>query len=455
MRRSILLGYGLAGAILVQSTATAQFAADRPATPAPFGGALPTAAPTPAARPASAAPTLPTGFQPANQLTPASPFARPERREAYQQIPSSIPAQPQAPHVWAVKADHGGWMICVKSYIGEESRSMAERLAKEIREKHKVASYLFERNAEERAAELAQIDLIRKSEQLKNQPLIEIQNQARKAAEVRGEPYIESPLKLKIPKPAMEMQEQWAVLIGGFPTMEAARKALDTVRKLPAPTDTTLLDRTSIGVGGEEATGIKSEFKSSWNFVNPYACAMVVPNPAAAKANQEEKHKLEPFIVKINLDVKNSLLKATKPWTLIVRTFSVPTKMVGKDGGGGNIFTKLFSPERKSMLDVTGDEAERLAESLRHRNMMQPNMTEPFEAFVLHLHMGSIVTVGQFDGPDDPKLLETQRILKGITFNMMKSETVPVMGKDGRPDVQRMFDSVSPFPVPKYSMPKN
>ena len=449
MRRSTLLGYGLAGALWVQSTATAQFAADRPVAPAPFGGALPTAAPTPAARPVSAAPTLPPGLQPANERTPASPFARPERRVAYQQTPSSIPAQPQAPHVWAVKAEHLDWMICVKSYVGEESRNMAERLAKEIREKHKVAAYLFERNAEERAAELAQIDRIRKSEQLKNQPLIEIQNQARKAAEARGEAYIESAPKLKIPKPAMEMQEQWAVLIGGFPTMEKAREALNTVRKLPAPTDTTLLDRTSIG--GEETTNGKSEFKSSWNFINPFACAMVVPNPAVAKANQEEKYKLEPFIVKINSDVKNSLLKATKPWTLIVRNFSTPTKMVGKDGDGGNIFNKIFDPQKKSLLDVTAEEAERLAESLRHPDMKP----QSFEAFVLHHRMGSIVTVGQFDGPDDPKLLETQRVLKGITFNMMRTKTEAVIGKDGRPDVQRMFDSVSPFPVPKYSMPKN
>ncbi len=446
MRRCILLGYGLAGALLVQSTATAQFAADRPAAPAPFGGALPTAAPTPAARPAQAAPTLPPGFQPANERAPASPFAKPERREAYQQTPSSIPAQPQAPHHWAVKPEHLAWMICVKSYVGEESRNMAERLAKEIREKHKVAAYLFERNAEERAAELAQIEQIRKSEQVKNQPLIELQNQARKSAEVRGDVYLENPPKLKIPKPAMEMQEQWAVLIGGFTTMEAARKGLDTVRKLPAPTDTTLLDRTSIGVGGDETTGSRSEFRSSWNFINPFACAMVVPNPAVAKANLEEKYKLEPFIVKINSDVKNSLLKATKPWTLIVRNFSTPTKMVGKDGDGGNIFNKLFDPQKKSLLDVTAEEAERLAESLRHPDMKP----QSFEAFVLHHRMGSIVTVGQYDSPDDPKLLETQRILKGITFNMMKSKTEAVMGKDGRPEVQRMFDSVSPFPVPKY-----
>ena len=33
---------------------------------------------------------------------------------------------------------------------------------------------------------------------------------------------------------------------------------------------------------------------------------------------------------------------------------------------------------------------------------------------------------------------------------MLDKNRKPLMGKDGQPDQQRMFDSVSPFPVPKY-----
>ena len=445
MRRGILLGCGLAGAFLLNSEVRAQFASDRPAAPAPFGGALPnvTAAPT---RPAQPIPGLPSGFQPDTGTAPAPMFPG-GHRDPLRPVPTSIPAEPQGPHPWAVKADHGAWMICVKSYGGPESRGLAEKLAKEIREKHKVASYLFERNAEELAAERAKIDAIRQSERAKNAPFIAAQAQAKKEAEAKGELYLENTPKIKIPKPAMETQEQWAVLIGGFPTDEAARKALTTVRTLAAPTDTSLLDRTSIGVGGEaNPQGGQTEFKSSWNYVNPYKTSMVVPNPAVAKANVEEKYKLEPFIVKINSDVPHSLLKVKKPWTLIVRQFSSPMQMAGKDGGAGSVFDKIRNLGKKSFLDVTAEEAERLADALRHPNM-QP---QTFESFVLHHRTGSIVTVGQFDGPDDPELLRTQAQLKKITFKMMKSETAPVMGKNGQPDEQRMFDGVSPFPVPKY-----
>ena len=89
---------------------------------------------------------------------------------------------------------------------------------------------------------------------------------------------------------------------------------------------------------------------------------------------------------------------------------------------------------------------ERLAAALRNENMKP----QPFDAFVLHHRMGSIVTVGEFDAPDDPKLLETQRILLGMSFKMLDKNGKPVIGKDGQPDQQRMFDSVSPFPVPKF-----
>jgi len=447
MRRSILLGCGLAGAILVQTSASAQFASDRPA--APFGGGLPPTVPVPIRT--QGVPSLPSGFQPVGGSTsPAPSFPIGERRDPLRPLPTSIPTQPQGPHPWAVKAEHGAWMICVKSYGGPESRGLAETLAKEIREKHKVASYLFERNAEERAAELAKIDAIRQSEMAKNAPLIRAQEQAKKEAEARGDIFVPTAIVLKIPKPAMETEEQWAVLIGGFPSDKAARDALDAVRKLAAPTDTALLDRTTIGVE-QDVPGGKAEFKSSWNYVNPFKVSMVVPNPAVAKANLDEKYKLEPFIVKINSDVPHSLLKAKKPWTLIVRNFSSPMKMAGKGGDGGNVFDKIKNLGTKSFLDVTAEEAERLADALRHQNMQPTNLPPmTFESFVLHHRTGSIVTVGQFDGPDDPELMKTQQRLKGITFKMINKEGKPVMGKDGRPDEQRMFDSVSPFPVPKY-----
>jgi hypothetical protein len=74
----------------------------------------------------------------------------------------------------------------------------------------------------------------------------------------------------------------------------------------------------------------------------------------------------------------------------------------------------------------------------------------PYEAFVLHHTHGSIVTVGQFDDPEDPELLKMQQELLGISFEMLDKDKKPMVGPDGKPLVQRLFDGVNLFPVPKY-----
>jgi len=51
------------------------------------------------------------------------------------------------------------------------------------------------------------------------------------------------------------------------------------------------------------------------------------------------------------------------------------------------------------------------------------------EAFVLHTRNASIVTVGQFDGPTDPALLEAQRMLQRMTFLSSKDGGVCRAGR--------------------------
>jgi hypothetical protein len=353
-----------------------------------------------------------------------------------------------APHPWAVKADHGAWVIVVKSYSGPESRKLAERLAADIRQTHKVASYLFERNAEERRAEVAQVDAIRKRELERYQPTFAVIEQAKKEAAATGSAYIDDPVKLKIPKPYHETPEQWAVVIAGFPDMTAANKALETVKKLPAPKDTSLCDTAMIG-GQEKTAKSGDEWKSAVNYLNPYACAMAVPNPALGKARMDEKGKLDPFVVGLNKGVENSLLGAKKPWTILVKTYSAPMVVEGRDGGGGNVFRKTFGGKGSSGSDIlraTAAEADLLAKALRHPN----HKPRPYDAFVLHHTVGSLVTVGEFDGPNDPDLLRTAEELRGITYEPRDKDQKPVLGPDGRPQVLRLFDGASAFPVPKY-----
>jgi hypothetical protein len=455
MRKGLVLGACGLSTLLVAGGASAQFASDR--APLPFGGVAPPATTKPQ-QPANAVPQLPGGLQPASATTPApvantgkmlpSGFMLPEptRREPLSPVPSSID-ETAGPHAWAVKADHGPWMIMVKSYMGEGSRKLAEKLAADIRQTHRTAAYLFERNGEERRAERAKIKAIRDAENEKAQPLFHIMDQVKRDAAATGSQFVEGNVpKIKVPKPYHEAPEQWVVFIGGFPSMDAARKALDVVRLLPAPKDTSLMEREMIGGEQKDPRTGKTEWKSASNPVNPYQLAMVVPNPTAAKSNSDDKGKLDAEVVSLNKGVEHSLLSAKKPWTLVVKSYSGLSKTVGQGGRGSVFGGKEFGGAEKGTLQATDAEAQQLAKALRHPDFKP----RTYEAFVLHHRTGSVVTVGQFDSPNDPELVRMAEELKGITFEMRDKNQKPLLGADGRPQVQRLLDGASPFPVPKY-----
>lgn len=454
MRKSLLAG---ACAVAITGVASAQFASDRNPPPAPFGGGtLPT---TPKAAPAGGVPQLPGGVTPAGggSAAPTGPalpggfvLPDPARKEPLRPVPTTIDEK-AAPHELAVKAADGPWMILVKSYAGPDSKAKAEALAIDLRTTHKTNSLLYERNAEERKAEQARIEAIRKAEQERAAPFKQAVEQAKKEAEATGSIFVDSKATVKIPRPYHEAPEQWAVLIGGFKTADDARAAVAVVKKLPRPKDE-LCDMMGMGLERGGKDGQRAQMRddeTGWGYLNPYASAMVVPNPATATLNLEDKAKLEPFVVKLNEGVENSLLKAKKPWTLLVKSYSAPSSRGASTGEEKSVFDRVkrtTTSDPADILRATAAEAELLAKALRNPDMKP----RTYEAFVLHHRVGSLVTVGQFDAPDDPELLKLQQELQGITFEMRDKDKKPVLGPDGKPLVQRLFDGVSLFPVPKY-----
>jgi hypothetical protein len=452
MRHGLVLG--AIGVGLFAGAGHAQFATDR--GPQAFGGATPPAAAP--VKPPSAPPQLPGGIQPVSHSAPAAPLAGrvlpsgvplpdPSRREVLAPVPTSIKLD-APPHPWAVKPEHGPWMILVKGYTGPQSRVLAERMAADIRTTHKTNALLFERNAEERKAELARLDAARKAEDERNKPFLDALKKAEVEAKLNGQAFIPTEVKRKIARPYQETPEQWVVMIGGFPTMDDARKALDTVKKLPAPKDTALMDQGMVGGEEQTARNEKGEWKSTVGYLNPYPGSMVVPNPALSKARQQEQSKLEPFVVDLNKGVANSLLTIKKPYTLLVKTYMTPSRTIGQDGLGSSVFgNKMKSgSDTASILQASASEAEMLVKMLRHPN----HKPRPYDAFILHHRTGSLVTVGEFDAADDPELLRMARELTELTYEFLDKDKKPQVGPDGRPLVQRVLDGAIPMPVPKY-----
>jgi hypothetical protein len=171
---------------------------------------------------------------------------------------------------------------------------------------------------------------------------------------------------------------------------------------------------------------------------------MVVKNPAAPKAPPAKAGRLDPFIVRLNEGRPYNLLKATRTWTIGVKTFSAPVVFQSKDEDS-SMMRKNPLGNAADVLRAGAEQAEALAKALREMKGRdgQPLM---LEAFVLHTRGGSMVTVGQFDGPNDPALLDTQRLLSHLTFNLSKDQGQHQMVGTS----QKLFgDTILPIPIPK------
>ena len=340
-------------------------------------------------------------------------------------------------HPLGVKPEHGAYMVCVKSYTGPQSQKLAEQLAEHVRGTHQAAAYLFEYGGEQRAQEEAKQARARQFQTERNAPFLRAQAEEKQKAQAAGRAFLDEPVKVTVPK--VNIPEQWAVLVGGFPTEEAARKALDVVRKWPPPAER-FMDQ-QFSVGGDSPAG---------TYINPFATALVLPSPAVKRAAGPAA--ADPALVKMNADEPLSLLRARKPVTLLVKSFSVKYVARGKDEEPGMIDRLLGKgDESAKMLQATAHDARQMAEAIRQPSFFQTAQAdarklgfalEPFEVYVLHTRTGSLVCAGQFDGEDDKNLINTGRTLQEMGF-----EVTQAGGGPGRR--QRLFDNVIPLRVPR------
>ncbi|VTU02101.1 Hypothetical conserved protein OS=uncultured planctomycete GN=HGMM_F09D09C09 PE=4 SV=1 [Gemmataceae bacterium] len=446
MRRKLVFGLGLAGVLTGAGASVAQFAADRtptpptlPVSPVPVQS-RPAALPTPGARPALPAPPGGVGAVPTNPIQQAggtveAPSTPPP---ADVEIRSALGAN----HPWAIKPEHGAYFILVKSYSrpnrptpqdnGPSARTLAEELASEIRNTFKVQALLYEYVSPERRAEMASIAAARERARVFAAQI----NKYKEQAALQGMEFLEPDNRVHFK--TVNYQDQIAVLVGGFKTDVDARKALDTLRKWPAPKNKNLMDGAVVQRANKDGKVLLEE-----GHLNPYLTAHVVPNPTVARADAAPSEPIDPFIVKLNEGRPYSLLKAKKAWTLGVKSFTAPVEIVSKDAGTGLMRAVGSAGKGADVLKAGAEQAEKLAEALRNmRGKGAP--ADGFEAFVLHTRTASVVTVGQFDGPDDPALLQTKQLLASIKLNLSKDRE----GYQPVTNAPSLFDNMMPVPVP-------
>lgn len=296
---------------------------------------------------------------------------------------------------YPVTPAQGPWMICVSSFSGSMAGELAHKLVLELRQDYNLPAFVFNRGAQERK-ELAELQRRRREQQ-------------ESFLQERG---LSLDPDQKFHTKTYRVEDQFAVLVGGYPDADVAHAALQQIRKQAPPRS---VPRDTVFHGtGDETGNSKGKLESA--YVHPFLTAFVTRNPTVTQAQVRGP---DPLLKKWNEGESFSLLECPQPWTLVVKVYSAPTVWKSKTEDSGSltkIWDKLFGKDQGNQLVACAVNAHNLAEGLRKLK---------FDAYVLHTRTNSIVTVGGFASQDDPRIETVKQTLSQCQFGVQGAAGVP------------------------------
>jgi hypothetical protein len=287
-------------------------------------------------------------------------------------------AQTESTAEYAVTPEVGPYMICVASFAGDDAAKMARDMVIEVRSRYRLPAYIFNRGAELRQQQLEEQKRLREQQE----------EQLRRLGV--------APVDQKFRIRHVRIEEQFAVLIGGYPDVDKAHAELVRIKKL-APPKSVPPDLMTIG----NASNGKDQGRLIP--INPFWQSFVVPNPAVKRSKEPREAPPDPFWEKLNSAETYSLFQCRQPWTLAIKEYQVPAIVQMKHEQ--STFEKLFGKSQTDALTATAMNAHALAEALRKSGL---------EAYVLHTRASSVVTIGGFASANDPRMQETQQALERL-----------------------------------------
>lgn len=271
--------------------------------------------------------------------------------------------------LYVVAPEQGAWMICVTSYAGEKALELARELTLEIRQRDNFPAWVYNRGEEERRKQRAE------REKLKQMyPQAEL-NRFR----------------------STRIEDQCAVMIGGYKDSEAARRDLEKVKKLKPPRSERLMP---VLMEANPAAGNRGEIQGAR--LNIFPGSFVARNPTISQ-EKPVAAKTDPFLKQLNDGEEYSLLKCRQPWTLVVASFQGASSVQSASAGGTSFMDKFLGRGQGDVLAASAQNAHNLAEALRKTGFQ--------ETYVLHRRHDSLVAVGGYGSPDDPRISQIQQAL--------------------------------------------
>ncbi|MBI1311062.1 hypothetical protein GC176_07115 [bacterium] len=289
-----------------------------------------------------------------------------------------LPASVQAARIDATKGreyritkEHGPWMIMVASFSqphessrrdGKTPKEAADELVFALRKKG-IPAYAFQLN--EVAESIQTTDRTGRN----------------RTASLRAR------------------QENISVIAGNYETLDD-RKGQQTLKYIKQ------LDLNSLNLDSWQK---EARFRPTPGKPKPFSGAFLTLNPLLSPEEIAEK-KRDPLLLKLNSGAEYSIIENPGKYTLVVATFK------------GLSMTQFANREAPD-FQVSGsldDAAERawtvtkmLREGLFEKGSQQQGRT--FEAYTFHDHYDSLVTIGSFETPDDPRIAQLYEIFKAKT----------------------------------------
>jgi hypothetical protein len=296
---------------------------------------------------------------------------------------------------YRITPEVGPFVVCAAAYKGPTAETLAKQLVLQLRQRDGLPAWYFDRGADER----------RQQEEHLNQ----FREKAGPDARLRMH----------------RIEDQYAVLIGGYSDMDSARRVLNAVKKLKMPDFKLRSDQSPYDTTVDPQTG-------QILAISPFAHAFVTRNPSLPHNQQQEKQD-DPFLKELNADEAYSLLQCKKPYTLAVKAYQGIS--VTKSGSGSFLAKVGLGRKSNDTLSASALQAHELAKLLREHLKL--------EAYVLHDRRCSYVTVGGYDGLDDPEMQQMQQRLASLSFKPGPNAA------PGAVDVLQLVSPAIPMRVPR------
>lgn len=290
---------------------------------------------------------------------------------------------------YPLRKENGPYLIRVMSFVGNGASGKANALAAELREQHQIDAYVFQWQPERTRLK----DKLTREQRIEAERVYEISLPA--DADATMATVIEECEKKYSKKPRLGVvktkpPENWVVFAGDFAAMDSwgAKRLLEKIRKIePKSIPTRQFNMQPVANELSEFGNGSAKAKGA------FASAMIVVNPLheAAAAGGGLDRRVAKMLLTLNEG-------PTSVYNLLDQGY-VATIMVAQFKGEATLERAGLEGKKpaskKSALEVAAQNAIILTEQLRRMG---------YDAYVFHGAYASIVCIGGYNGPNDPRI---------------------------------------------------